>query len=245
MNRTRKYLDDQLSSVNWTQRDRAAVLCAIREEKKPVKKKSTLALALTAALILMTTLALAVSATWGVLDFADRDEFVRENLPEGSVQQEISQSGGLCEEVKFSVTDAIYDGNTVYLTLLAEPLREGVMLMDFSLPLDAPASNLDKSLPRTSTIAEWCTAQGFTDYLGVDTSPRISGQWKSCGIAWHMEEEGACTFLISFEGVPAGETLEIEFNCATWGHDLTSESFSDFERSDSCWLTCQLQVPAE
>lgn len=241
----RKLLDDQLSGVTWTQANRSAVLCAIRKENQPMKKKTVMMLAIAAVMVLMTTLAVAVGTTWGVLDFAARSSFVRDQLPQATVRPEIVQTGGECPLARFSVTDAVYDDNTVCLTILAEPAAPDTLLMDFSLPLDAPASNLDKALPRTVTIRDWCEENGFPDRLGIDISPRTDGRWLSSGFSWHLEENGACTTLVIFDNVAAGDRLDVEFLCTVWGEDTETGDLSDLDNTANAWLTCTLQIPAE
>lgn len=243
MNDPRELLDAQLSGVTWTQQDRAAVLCAIGEEKRSVRKKSGLVIILATLMLLMTTLAIAVGTTWGVQDFANRDAFVRENLPAAPLQQQIRQTGGECKNVRFSVTDAVYDGKSIFLSLLAEPVQEDAVLMDISLSLDMPARNLDKSLPRDITIAQYLEAQNITSFLGVDVSPQVDGIWKSSGMRWHMEENGGCTTLLSFDNVAAGDMLDVDIHCAVWGYDAQENSFCNEDGSESTWLRCQLKVP--
>ena len=243
MNEQKRYLDHQLSGVTWTQQDTQAVRCAVIKEKQSIKRKPAAALTLAAALILMSTLALAVSLSWGVMDFADRSSFLRDRLPDAPLQRQISQSGGQGREAIVTVTDAVYDGNNVYITLHVTPRAEGTLMMDAVLSLDMPASNLDAAFPRDMSIAQWAEANGFHDFLGVDLSPSVEKRFRSCGMAWHTSEDGSLSALLTFEGVTDTRQLDICFYCATWGYLPEKESFSDDARSDGFTLECSLITP--
>lgn len=244
MNETKELLDRQLSRVMWTQGDRHAVRCAIRKERTYMKKKFVWMLAAALLLTLLAGVALAVGMGWGVKEFAQRDAQVRDGMPDVPVQTAIPQQGGVGREALVSVTDAVWDGETVYITLLAEPVQEGLLLMDECLAPDMPVRNLDCELPEGMTIAEWAAGSGFTDMLGLGITPVVNGNSMGCRVRWHMEEDGACTQLFVFEGLAAGEKLELSFLCGTFGYDAETESFSDLTRADGFRLDCTLTKPA-
>jgi len=240
----KELLDRQLSCVTWTQRDRQAVRCAIRKERTyPMKKK--MMLILTAALLLMTLTGAAFAAcfVWGVKDFAQRDQDVSALVLDSPVQTEIPQQGGMGKEACFSVTDAVWDGETVCITLLAQPNAPSVLLMDSCLSPDMTVQNLDRELSVSQSIGEWAVDNGFTDMLGLDISPSLNGDWPASMSSWHMEENGAMTMLIVFEGLKDNDVLPLTFLCSTFGYDPETDSFSDLSRSDSVTLTCTLSAP--
>lgn len=242
MRNDREILDSQLSGVTWTQEDRRAVRCAIgKEQKGHMKKRMLLAAAL--ALVLMMSAAVAVQAGWGVLDFAQRDADVQRALPSSPVQTQIPQEGGAGREMTIAVTDAVWDGEKVYVTLLAKPMREGVLLMDQCLSPDMKVQNLDRELQEEMTIGQWAAAQGFTELLGLDVSPEVNGGFPACAVRWHLEPGGAVSLLIIFEGVTPQQALDVAFCCAAFGYDEKSDSFSDLENADSFRMRCTLNAP--
>lgn len=232
-------LDRQLSRVEWTQGDRRAVLCAIRKEQPVMRKK--LAILFTAVLILalLTGAAIAASRLWGVQDFADRDG---DFLPAVPVQSTIAQSGGAGREMTISATSAVWDGETVRITLHCQPVAENLLLMDACLAPDMPVRNLDRDLPQGGSIADWAAANGFTDVLGVAIEPLLNGEYLPCSAVWHLEEGGGCTQYYTFEGVADGP-LDLRFQCVTWGWDEASGSFCSEDRSESIDLFCTLTPP--
>ena len=234
-------LDRQLSRVEWTKGDRHAVLCAIRKEQPVMKKK--LATLFTAVLILavLTGAAVAASRLWGVQDFADHRS---ESLPAVPIQSAIAQSGGAGREMTITATSAVWDGETVRITLHCQPNAANLLLMDACLAPDMPLRNLDCDLPQGGIIADWAAANGFTDTLGVDIEPLQNGEYLPCRVIWHLEEGGGCTQYYTFEGVADGP-LDLRFQCVTWGWDESRGSFCSDERSESIDLYCTLTPPAE
>lgn len=235
-------LDRQLSRVDWTPRDRRTVLCAIRKEQSIMKKK-LVPLLLTALLLAMLTgVAVAATVLWGVEDFAARRG---ETLPDVPVQRSIPQQGGVGREMIVSVTDALWDGETVRITLHCQPRAKDLLLMEACLDLDMPVRNLDRDLPEGGTIAQWIAASAFTDFLGLDVEPVLADRYPygvPHSVAWHLEDDGSYTLYYTFEGVSDG-SLEVCFRCVTWGWDEERESFCDDARSESVDLFCTLTPP--
>lgn len=232
----RALLDRQLSRVDWTQGDRQAVLCAIRKEQRPMKKK-LVSLIITALLLaLLTGVAVAATVLWGVEDFAARRG---ETLPDVPVQSDIPQEGGAGREMIVSVTDALWDGETVRITLHCQPVPEDLLLMEACLDPDMPVRNLDRDLPGEGTIADWIAASSFTDVLGVAIEPMLNGKYLPYGVAWHLEADGSYTLYYTFDGVADGP-LDLRFQCVTWGWDESRGSFCSDDRNEVFDLTCTL-----
>lgn len=239
MTDSRKILDRQLSGVTWTQGDRHAVLCAIGKEKPVMKKKFAVLLTAVMILVLLTGAAVAASRLWGVEDFASRRG---EALPDAPVQSSIPQQGGVGREVTVAATSAVWDGETVRITLHCKPNAENLLLMDACLDLDMPVRNLDRDLPEGGTIADWIAASPFTDVLGVAIEPMLNGEYQPCRASWHLEENGSCTFFYEFDGVSDGP-LDLRFQCVTWGWDEDRSCFCDDDRNEAFDLFCTLTPP--
>lgn len=240
MNKPAALLDRQLSRVMWEPGDRAAVLGAIRKEKPVMKRKLVPLLAAVLLLALLSGAAVAATMLWGVEDFADR---LGEPLPTVSVQQTIPQSGGVGSEMIVTATSAVWDGQTVRITLHCQPRAEDLLLMEACLSPDMTANNLDPQLTRTCTIAEWAAASGYTDVLGVCIDPVINDRYVPYRVAWHLEDGGSYTLYYEFDGVAEGP-LDVRFACVTWGWDEARGSFCSDERNEVFDLYCTLTPPA-
>lgn len=235
-------LDRQLRAVSYTPQERLAVLRAIRKEQITVHNRKLIPVFLSVLLlVLLSGAALAAGVLWGVEDFAARSGIP---LPDAPVQLPLSQSGGTGQAVTVSVTDAVWDGETVCITLHCRPDTENLLLMDACLDLDMPASNLDRALPREQTIADWAAAAGFTDVLGLALEPMLNGQYLGYRVSWHLEENGGCTLFYEFDGVADGP-LEMTFQCVTWGWDEARGSFCSDEGNEVFSLSCTLTPPAD
>ena len=235
----RNLLDRQLSGVTWTQGDRRAVLCAIGKEKPVMKKKFATLLTAVLILALLAGAAVAASRLWGVEDFADRSGIP---LPVAPVQQQIPQQGGAGMEVTVAATSAVWDGETVCITLHCQPRAENLLLMDACLDLDMPLRNLDRQLTGDGTIDEWAAANGFTDVLGLAIEPMLNGAYLPCRVSWHLEENGSCTLFYEFDGAADGP-LDLRFQCVTWGWDEERACFCNDERNEAFDLFCTLIPP--
>ena len=239
MTDSRKLLDLQLSGVTWTQDDRRAVLCAIGKEKTVMKKKMMTLLAAVLLFALLTGVAVAATMLWGVEDFAARRG---EALPAVPVQRSILQQGGAGREMTVNATSAIWDGETVRITLHCRPNAENLLLMEACLDLDMPVRNLDRDLPQGGTIADWIAASSFTDVLGVAIEPMLNGKYLPCGVAWHLESDGSYTLYYTFDGVAEGP-LDLRFQCVTWGWDEARGCFCSDAHNEVFDLYCTLIPP--
>lgn len=234
-------LDRRLSRIKWTQDDRRAVFCAIRKEQPIMKRKLAVLLTALLILVLLTGAAVATGRLWGVQEFGDRDGDV---LPAVPIQSGVTQSGGAGREVTVTATSAVWDGETVRITLHCQPNAECLLLMDACLALDMPVRNLDRDLSNGGTIADWAAAHGFTDVLGVAIEPMLNDEYLSCSVVWHLEEGGGCTQYYTFEGVADGP-LDLRFQCVTWGWDEATGGFCSDDRNEVFDLYCSLTPPAD
>ena len=241
MTDNRTILDRRLSRIEWTQGDRRAVLCAIRKEQPIMKRKFAVLLTALLILVLLTGAAVATGRLWGVQEFADRDG---DALPAVPIQSGVTQSGGAGREMTVTATSAVWDGETVRITLHCQPNLECLLLMDACLALDMPVRNLDRDLAHGGTIADWAAANGFTNVLGVAIEPMLNGEYLSCSSVWHLEEGGGCTQYYTFEGVADGP-LDLRFQCVTWGWDEAAGSFCSDDRNEVFDLYCTLTPPAD
>lgn len=239
MNDAKNLLDRQLSRVEWTQGDRQTVLCAVRKEKSVMKKKLITLLAAALLLAMLTGAAVAATMLWGVEDFAARSGMP---LPDAPVQQEIPQQGGEGTQMTVRVTDAVWDGETVCITLHCQPNMPGTLLMEACLSPDMPLRNLDRQLAGEGAIADFAAQRGFSDLLGVEIEPMLNGEYIGCRASWHLEESGGYTLFYEFDGVADGP-LTIDFQCVTWGWDEARGSFCDDSRCEVIDLACTLTAP--
>jgi hypothetical protein len=205
-----------------------------------MKRKLVTLLAASLLMMLLTGAAVAATVLWGVEDFADRRG---DQLPDVPVQTGIPQNGGVGSEVTVTATSALWDGETVYITLHCQPYEEALLLMDACLTLDMPVRNLDRDLPEGGDVAAWMVDAGFNDVLGMAIEPMLNGRYMPCCVAWHLEENGGCTLFYEFDGVAEGP-LDLRFQCVTWGWDEERGSFCSDDRSEAFDLLCTLTPPS-
>lgn len=204
-----------------------------------MKKKLIPLLAAVLLLAMLTGAAVAATMLWGVEDFAARSGIP---LPDAPVQQTIPQEGGDGETLTVAVTSAVWDGETVCITLHCQPKQPETLLLDACLSPDMPVRNLDRQLPESGTIGEWAASHGFNDLLGVELEPMLDGKYIGHRVSWHLEEGGGFTLFYEFDGMADGP-LAIDFQCITWGWDEARGSFCDDARQEITNLACTLTPP--
>ncbi|MBQ9197313.1 MAG: hypothetical protein IJ157_08715 [Clostridia bacterium] len=190
-------------------------------EQEEIKKKNKIpvALAVTAALLLLITAAAAMeSLRSGLLDWLpgirdDPDAPIVTERPKTDVQVKTDYAS-------FRLREAVTDGYGVYATVVCTPSRPGTLILDADMiPSQDPASDLGV-IPDSpgETILQWAKAHGY-DSLGraLIFSPRTQYEWEYDGFysgitrKISLEEDGSSVFLIS--GVYQGEKHTYQLDC--------------------------------
>ncbi len=182
------------------------------KNEKPIKRISFRLIAVIGIVcILSVGTALAYTNTWGILDFLNRGRTDVKVLPEASaiVQKEVIQKGNKTDIAAFTVREAIYDGQSIYIALDVKPSSSEYLLLG---PDAYPSDNITNMGPifsrETGTIADYARENNKEMF---QTSVGISGA--NCSIAYLLEEDGTLVYML--EGRYEGDSIapDVEFKC--------------------------------
>jgi hypothetical protein len=183
-----------------------------REERKTVKRKSfRLAAVIAVICVLFAGTALALTNTWGILDFISGRTNNVEVLPEaaGIVQTDVPQSGGQTDLVAFTVRQAIFDGQNAYIVVDVKPSSSEYLLLGPDANSSDPVGNLGPLFAdKTGTIADY--ARENNKKL-VHTSVGIEGVNQSMDFL--VEEDYTLVYMISSGIADASSKLDLKLNC--------------------------------
>ena len=178
---------------------------------KPRYKRSAVVAAAIVAMLLVTTTALALTNSFGILDYFDSRNNSGDVLPNASgiVQSDVPQNVGLSDMAIFAVRDAIFDGSDIYIAFTVTPKEDDTLLIpawDYSL--DDPIAVLGSLFNgETGTIAEYATANKLK--IAMASIGGLDGGW-SCQI------ESDRTLVIFVNSQHSGsdtEALNLELPC--------------------------------
>jgi len=125
-----------------------------------------------AACLVFSTAAFAMNRAWGILDFIsnrtyvgavlpDAPKIVQQNLPQTVVPQDTAQP----ELAAFSVSEAVFDGSELYLTVKVKPLNPNVMILGMDAAPADPVGNMGPAFAgMTGTIDDYAAANGKEMY---------------------------------------------------------------------------------
>ena len=185
-----------------------------REGEKQMKlgiKKSAIIAAAVAAMLLIATTALAMTNSFGILDYFSGRVNSGDVLPEASniVQSDMPQNTGRSELATFAVRDAIFDGSDIYIAFTVTPTqKDAILIIALDYYPDDPITVLGPLFDgETRTIAEYAEANGLEIVkAGIG---RFTGGW-SC----QMESDGTLVLFLDshYEGEAADE-LDLDLIC--------------------------------
>lgn len=164
-------------------------------DRKPAKKiHFSLVATIIIVCVLSTGTALALSNTWGILDFLSGRRVDVTVLPKASevLQEEVPQQGNQTGFAAFKVREAVYDGQSVYIVLDVKPSSPKYLLLG---PDAEPSDHISNMGPifssETGTIADYAQAN---HKVLMSTSVGISGA--NCSIDYLLEEDGTLVYMI-------------------------------------------------
>ena len=168
-NRTREYLDRQLSGVDWTAADTRAVWRAVRKEEPIMKKKMSVGVVFALILTLLAVAGLAASGSLGLQAWIERYVSPGATLPDAAEQ--ILQNVAETETANavYSVREAIYDGIAAYILVDITPKDEHTFLMPDGYDADLFIGDLIQGAE--GTIGEYAAAHGYTAIAVADAWP--------------------------------------------------------------------------
>jgi len=183
-----------------------------RKDKKTVKKTSFRLVAVLAVICaLLAGTALALTNTWGIFDFL----YGRTNdvavLPEAAeiVQTTVPQSGGQTDHAAFSVRQAIFDGQNLYIVVAAKPADSDYLLLGPDANPSDPIGNLGPLFSdKTGTIADY--ARDNNKQM-IKTALAIDGTNQSMDFL--LEEDYTLVYMIKAVIVDASSKLDLEVHC--------------------------------
>lgn len=183
----------------------------LNKDRKPAKK---VYFSLVAAVIIVCVLSagtvLALSNTWGILDFLGGRRADVSVLPNAFevVQEQVPQQGNQTDFAAFVIREAVYDGQSVYIVLDVKPSSPGYLLLG---PDTEPSDHISNMGPifngKTGTIADYAQA---SHKVMMSTSIGISGA--NCGIDYLLEEDGTLVYMIDgrYEGNSPAPVVELK-----------------------------------
>jgi hypothetical protein len=183
-----------------------------RKDRKTVKRSSfRLVAAIAVICVLCAGTALALTNTWGILDFISGRMNNKKVLPEaaGIVQTDVSQSGGQTDFATFTVRQAIFDGENTFIIVDVKPSSSKYLLLGpDAYPAD-PVGNMGPLFAdKTGTIADY--AQENNKEL-IRTSLGIEGVNQSMDFL--LEEDNTLVYMINASITDSSSKLNLKMNC--------------------------------
>ena len=216
-------------------------------EKIIMKKLSfRVALAIVVACIMVTGTALALSNTWGILDFLSG----RTNaavLPEAEqlVQTDVAQQGEQAELVTFTVREAVYDGKGIFIVVDAKPSSSEYMLLGADT---YPTDNISDMGPlwsnTTGTIADYASENGKTMLRAWANAK--DWDWGATSIDFVLQEDGTLTYMLSgsYEGNEVEQAMNLECGFAPYT-EKDGKTFVDTKDMTKTMLSITLENNAD
>ena len=177
---------------------------------KPGYTKSAFIAAALTAVLLVTTTALAVSNSFGILDYLNSRINSGAVLPDATktVQGDVFQNAGQNESATFAVREAIFDGSDVYIVFAVKPEDQNLILIALDYTLDDPVAVLGSHYAYyEGTIDEYATANNKrVVWVGIGG---LDGGW-DC----RTENDGTLVIIAStyYSGI-AADALGFELPC--------------------------------
>ncbi|KNY30100.1 hypothetical protein [Pseudobacteroides cellulosolvens] len=211
------------------------------KDRKPVKKTYfRLAGVIAIVCILCAGTALAFNNTWGILDFLSGRRADVKVLPEASdiVQKDISQKGSQTEFAAFTVREAVFDGQNIYIVVDVVPSGSDYLLLGpDAYPYD-PSKNLGPLFSgKTGTIADYARE---SNKEMMQTSVGISGS--NCSIDYLLEEDGTLVCMISSRFTGDSNVTDVELECVAVPFVIENGKYTrDMDRRKDTTLSATLK----
>lgn len=185
----------------------------INEDRKPVKKICfRLAAAVAMVCILSAGAALALTNTWGILDFLSGRRVEVKVLPEAAdiVQRDVPQKGSQTELASFAAREAVFDGQNVYIIVDARPSDPGYLLLGPDASPSDPVGNMGPLFSgKTGTIADYARENNKEM---INTSVVISGGNSS--VDYLLEADGTLVYMLNGSYTGDSAASEMKLACA-------------------------------
>lgn len=218
------------------------------EEDKPVKKIST-SLILVMVLLLIVAVAFAAASQWGVLDFMEkRGGTASPVLPAAAdlIQQNVQQKGGETDQATFSVREAIYDGQQLYMVIAVTPKADNLLLLGSGVAPSDPMGRMGPGFEEQSqTIMGYANQQGGLTLLRT----HIFDEASAMGMEGYfnemdsvLEEDGTLVYMLRGPYTAQESPLSVKLIClVTPFVDVAVNDVLDIDQEQQAELTFTLQ----
>ena len=179
---------------------------------RPRKTYIRLAAAIVILCLLSAGTALALTNTWGILDFLHGRRTNVIVLPEVSeiVQTAVPQNGGETELASFAVREAAFDGHDFYLIVDVKPTSNTFLLLGPDACPEDPAGNMGPLFSgKTGTIADYAEAQGQTMIHTNVCVEGVNGQ----GADFLLQQDGTLTYMLSGNLIEESDETDLVLTC--------------------------------
>ena len=170
-----------------------------------------------AAIICILTIgaatALALTNTWGIMDFLANRQQNAEVLPDAAniIQTEITQEGGEARLAAFSVREAIFDGLNVYIVVEVKPARQNYLLLGPDTMLSDTISEMGPLYGGMSGSVDEYVSKN--DMIPIRTA--ISFMADSISIDFLREADGTLVYMLNSRYVYGDPQVTLDLNCIT------------------------------
>jgi len=171
------------------------------------------AVAIICILTIGTATALALTNTWGIMDFLTNRQHNVEVLPDATniIQTEILQDGGEAGLATFSVREAVFDGLNVYIVVEVKPARQNYLLLGPDTMLSDPISEMGPLYEGISdTVDEYANKN---DMIPIRTG--ISFMADSISIDFLREADGTLVYMLNSRYIDGNPQVTLDLNCIT------------------------------
>ena len=188
-------------------------------ERNAVRRKLSVELVFAVLLSLLLAAALAAAFRWGVLDFATGRGGGTKVLPEATKlvrnAQSIPQTGGHLPDADFSVRQAVYDGEQVYLVVSVKPKTGDVLLVDdWTIPTDSVAALGPEYRGREGSVADYAKTNGKAHILSVQIFENTLDDWSPTSQQCATEEDGTLAIMLSGAYEGGSPELRLSLPCS-------------------------------
>lgn len=200
---------------------RRTVAQLIANEEEPGVKKLHTGLVVGFVLLLMSTIAIAAAAKWGVLDFLTERSGGGAPLPEtaGFVETDIAQRGGHTDCATIALREAVYDGNAVYMVLEAKPTSDDILLIGpDAMPDDRMVNFGTQFTEQDGTLSDYAVAHNKSRLVWLSLGDRATQEGLDGvvdAVDYLLEEDGTLVFMVKGTVAEKAAELPISLVCVT------------------------------
>ena len=173
----------------------------------------------------MSGVALAMTNTWGILDFLsgrgvlpEASEIVQTLPPQEIVQTTESQESSASELATFFVREAVFDGQTINIVVDVKPESPDYLLVGMGAGLDDPIRNTSVWYEQIfegndETVREYAEKNDKIPLYAAVT-PFVDGLFvNGCGIDIRPEADGSLVYMLSGPYVSDSPQLTLDLRC--------------------------------